>query len=98
MRHIVRLAAILLGVSFAVNAWAQGTARSLDIQPGARQVAMGAAGVAPADDPTRVTWWNPAGLGFVGRPAVQLAYSQLGPGPAHHVPYNFLNYIHPGQG
>ena len=70
MRVSNRLVALVLGLLIAVDASAQGTARSLDIQPGARQVAMGAAGVALADDPTGVAWWNPAVLGFVGRPAV----------------------------
>src|SRR5438093_3518497 len=94
----VRLAAVALGLLLAANAAAQGTARSLDIQPGARQVAMGAAGVALADDPTGVAWWNPAVLGFVGRPAVELTYSQLVPGLADDVTYNFMNYIQPVQG
>jgi long-subunit fatty acid transport protein len=98
MRFPIRLAALFLGLLFAGSAWAQGTARSLDIQPGARQVGMGAAGVALADDPTGVAWWNPAALGYVGRPALELTYSQLVPGLASDVTYNYLNYLHPVEG
>ena len=61
----------VLGAVLAGTAFAQGTGRSLDIQPGARQNGIGAAGVAIADDATGVTWWNPAGLGFVTRTAVE---------------------------
>lgn len=98
MRAVIRLSALLTGLLIAGTAWAQGTARSLDIQPGARQVAMGAAGVALADDPAGVAWWNPAALGFVGRPAVELTYSALVPGLANDVTYNYLNYLHPVEG
>jgi len=98
MRMSIRLAVLTLGLFVAGNAWAQGTARSLDIQPGARQVAMGAAGVALADDPAGVAWWNPSVLGFVGRPAVEMTYSALVPGLANDVTYNYLNYLHPVEG
>jgi hypothetical protein len=94
----IRLVALMLGLLVATSAWAQGTARTLDIQPGARQVGMGAAGVALADDPAGVAWWNPAVLGYVGRPAVELTYSSLVPGLANDVTYNYLNYLHPVQG
>lgn len=59
---------------------------------------MGAAGVALADDPAGVAWWNPAALGFVGRPAVELTYSALVPGLADDVTYNYLNYLQPVEG
>jgi len=98
MRLTIRLAFLLLGLFLTTSAGAQGTARSLDIQPGARQVGMGAAGVALADDPAGVAWWNPAVLGYVGRPAVELTYSSLVPGLANDVTYNYLNYLHPVQG
>ena len=87
-----------LGLSLASTAFAQGTGRSLDIQPGARQNGMGAVGVAIADDATGVTWWNPAGLGFVNRAAVDLTYAQLVPGLASDVNYNFLTYVRPTSG
>ncbi len=77
---------------------AQGTGRSLDIQPGARQNGMGAAGVAMPDDATGVTWWNPAGLGFSDRAAVDLTYAQLVPGLANDVTYNYLTYVQPTGG
>jgi hypothetical protein len=87
-----------LGLTLASTAFAQGTGRSLDIQPGARQNGMGATGVAIADDATGVTWWNPAGLGFVNRSAVDLTYAQLVPGLASDVNYNFLTYVRPTSG
>jgi hypothetical protein len=87
-----------LGLCLAATAFAQGTGRSLDIQPGARQNGMGAVGVAIADDATGVTWWNPAGLGFVNRSAVDLTYAQLVPGLASDVNYNYLTYVRPTSG
>jgi hypothetical protein len=54
--------------------------------------------VALADDPTGVAWWNPAALGFVGRPALEGTYSALVPGLADDVTYNYLNYLHPVEG
>lgn len=87
-----------LGLTLATTAFAQGTGRSLDIQPGARQNGMGATGVAIADDATGVTWWNPAGLGFVDRSAIELTYAQLVPGLASDVSYNYATYIHPVEG
>ena len=87
-----------VGLTLASAAFAQGTGRSLDIQPGARQNGMGATGVAIADDATGVTWWNPAGLGFVTRSAVDLTYAQLVPGLANDVNYNYLTYVKPTAG
>lgn len=78
-----------------MSAWAQGTGRSLDIQPGARQNGMGGVGVALPDDATGVTWWNPAGLGFVDRSAVELTYAQLVPGLATDVSYNYGTWVQP---
>src|SRR6266545_5273110 len=89
------LAAILL----AGSAFAQGgTGLELDIHPGARQNGMGASGVALADDATAVTWWNPAGLGFVNRSAIELTYAQLAPNFASDINYNYLSYVHPVEG
>jgi hypothetical protein len=83
MRSWIRLFAVALGLlTFAGSAFAQGTGRSLDIQPGARQNGMGAAGVALPEDATGATWWNPAGLGFLDRGSVDLTYAQLVPGLA----------------
>ena len=92
------LVLVVVGMALAANAFAQGTGRSLDIQPGARQNGMGAAGVALTDDATGVTWWNPAGLGFVDRSAIELTYAQLVPGLASDVSYNYATYIHPVEG
>jgi type IX secretion system protein PorV len=91
------LAAITLS-ALAANAFAQGTGRSLDIQPGARQNGMGAAGVALGDDATGATWWNPAALAFMQHPAVQLTYAQLVPGLASDVSYNYGTYVQPMEG
>ncbi len=87
-----------LGLTLASTAFAQGTGRSLDIQPGARQNGLGATGVAIADDATGVTWWNPAGLGFVNKSAVDLTYAQLVPGLATDVNYNYLTFVKPTAG
>ena len=87
-----------LGLALASTASAQGTGRSLDIQPGARQNGMGATGVAIADDATGVTWWNPAGLGFVTRSGVDLTYAQLVPGLASDVNYNYATFVKPMSG
>lgn len=98
MRLRIIYLAVLTSLAFAGVAGAQGTGRSLDIQPGARQNGLGAAGVALADDATGVTWWNPAGLGFVERSAVELTYAQLVPGLASDVNYNYLSYVRPLEG
>lgn len=99
MRFAIKtLAVLIFGLGLAAGAQAQGTGRSLDIQPGGRQNGMGAAGVALADDPTGATWWNPAALGFVGRTGVELTYAQLVPGLADDVNYNYLTFVHPLQG
>jgi len=98
MRFSIKALAVLLGICIAGSALAQGTGRSLDIQPGARQNGMGAAGVALDDDPTGATWWNPAALGFVGRAAVEVTYAQLVPGLANDVSYNYANYVQPLEG
>ena len=89
---------LALGLATAATAYAQGTGRSLDIQPGARQNGMGATGVAIADDATGVTWWNPAGLGFVTKSAIDLTYAQLVPGLATDVNYNYATFVHPTSG
>src|SRR5215831_14397371 len=98
MRLAFKTLAVLLLLGASSTAWAQGTGRSLDIQPGGRQNGMGAAGVALADDPTAATWWNPAALGFVGRTGVELTYAQLVPGLASDVNYNYLTFVHPLEG
>jgi hypothetical protein len=90
--------ALLAGLTVATSVFAQGTARSLDIQPGGRQNGMGAAGVALGDDPTGATWWNPAALGFIQRPAVQLTFAQLVPGLASDITYNYGAYVQPVEG
>jgi hypothetical protein len=97
MRLITTTLAVLMGMVLAAAAWAQGTGRSLDIQPGGRQNGMGAAGVAliDDDDATGSTWWNPAALGYVTHSAAHLTYAQLVPGLASDVNYSYLSYINP---
>lgn len=92
------LLTVLFVLGVAGTAFAQGTGRSLDIQPGGRQNGMGAAGVALDEDATGVTWWNPAGLGFVNKSAVEVTYAQLVPGLASDVSYNYATYVHPMSG
>jgi hypothetical protein len=91
---LATIAALLI----AAPAFAQGTGRSLDIQPGGMQNGMGAAGVALTGDATGMTWWNPAGLGFLKKPAVQLTYAALVPGLATDVRYNYGTYVQPVEG
>jgi hypothetical protein len=79
------LFSLVISLLMPLAAHAQGTGRSLDIQPGGRQNGMGAAGVAIPEDATGVSWWNPAGLGYVEKSAVELTYAQLVPG----------TYVHP---
>jgi long-subunit fatty acid transport protein len=89
---------LLLAMGLVGTAMAQGTGRSLDIQPGARQNGLGAAGVALSEDATGVTWWNPAALGFVNKSAVEVTYAQLVPGLATDVSYNYATFVKPVQG
>lgn len=99
MKRFATIAAPSLAVIlFASTAFAQGTGRSLDIQPGGRQNGFGAAGVALTDDATGSTWWNPAGLGFIQKADVNLTYAQLVPGLASDVSYNYLTYAQPIEG
>ncbi len=98
MRHIVTAFVLVAGLLLAATAFAQGTGRSLDIQPGGRENGMGGAGVALGDEPTGMTWWNPAALGFVKKPGLQLTSAKLVPGLADDVSYNQLGYVHPMEG
>jgi hypothetical protein len=80
----------LLGLALlARTGFAQSAAISLDIQPGARQNGLGAAGVALFGDPSDALWWNPAALGFAGRTSLQYTHATLLPEladlPYHHV-------------
>lgn len=98
MRFGTTVLTVFAALLFASSALAQGTGRSLDIQPGGRQNGMGAAGVALLGDATGATWWNPAALGFSERAAVELTYAQLVPGLADDVSYNFGTYVQPIEG
>jgi hypothetical protein len=98
MRFNAIALALIAGILIAGSAFAQGTGRSLDIQPGARENGLGGAGVALADDATGMTWWNPAGLGFAKRGGVQMTNAKLVPGLADDVAYNHLAYVQPMEG
>ena len=96
--RVTSILVVFAALLMAGTAMAQGTGRSLDIQPGARQNGMGAAGVALGDDATGATWLNPAALGFAQKPEIQLTYAQLVPGLAPDVSYNYGTYVQPIEG
>jgi hypothetical protein len=98
MRLNASALALIALVLLAGESFAQGTGRSLDIQPGARENGLGGAGVALAEDATGMTWWNPAGLGFAKRGGVQMTNAKLVPGLADDVSYNHLAYAQPMAG
>ena len=87
--HARTVAGPLILALWAASASAQGTGRSLDIQPGARQNGMGAAGVALASDPSDAMWWNPAALGFADRISGQFTHVRLLPGRSDNVNYYY---------
>jgi hypothetical protein len=80
--------AIVLGCVLATAVAAQGTARSLDIPPGARENALGRAGVALIGDPSDALWWNPAALGFAEWYSAQYTRARLG--PSSDLPYKHV--------
>jgi hypothetical protein len=84
------IACAVMIVALSGTAWAQGTGRSLDIQPGARENGLGAAGVALPGDPCAALWWNPAALGFAGWYSAQWTSSNLMPGFLDDVSYHHV--------
>ena len=98
MRLNATALALIAGLLLAGPVFAQGTGRSLDIQPGARENGMGAAGVALAESPSGMTWWNPAGLGFLKKPAGDVTGAQLVPGLATDVYHMHLAGVFPIEG
>lgn len=83
-------AAIVFGCVLADAVAAQGTARSLDIPPGARENALGHAGVAVVGDPSDALWWNPAALGFAEWYSAQHTRARLARGLASDVQYRHV--------
>lgn len=90
MRTTVTAFIVLAGVCCAQASFAQGTARSLDIQPGARENAMGAGGVALETEPAEAMWWNPAALAFANGYDAQYTRAKLVPGLADNVIYQHV--------
>ncbi len=90
MRAIVGVAVLLVGIAWAASSFAQGTGRSLDIQPGARQNGMGETGVALESDPADALWWNPAALGFAEWQGVNYTRAKLLPGLADDIVYQHV--------
>jgi len=98
MRVAIVIGATALGLSLAGTARAQGTGRSLDIQPGARENGLGAAGVALPGDPCDAVWWNPAALGFAEWYSGQWTSAKLVPGLADDVRYKHFGVAVPIKG
>src|SRR6187431_2044263 len=85
---------LFLGLSLAArqaNAQSEAGAASLQIEPSARANGMGKAQVGIVDDAT-ASWWNPAALAFMDDRQVTLMHSQLVPGLADDVFYEFFGY------
>jgi len=101
IRFAVALAVALTLLLPASAARAQSTAgaQSLLITPGARADAMGRAYAAIANDAT-ATWWNPAALAYIEQKNLSFMHTQLVPGLANDVYYEFLGYAQnvPGWG
>jgi hypothetical protein len=87
----------LLLMASSASAQGESGAGSLIIPPGARANAMGQSYVAIADDATAM-WWNPAGLGFIDRAAVDLMHSQLVPDLASDVFFEYFGGVYRIQG
>src|ERR1044071_8329972 len=66
-----------LGHRHAGEVWAQSSDGSLDGLPGARENALGGAGVALIGDPSDAVWWNPAALGFARKASAQVTQANL---------------------
>jgi hypothetical protein len=86
--------AVVGGALFTAGvAQAQSTAgaASLQIEPSARANGMGKAHVAIVDDAV-ASWWNPAALAFITERQATLMHSQLVPGLADDVFYEFIGF------
>lgn len=81
---------ILLSNAFASS---EAGAIWLLINPGARACGMGEAGVAVADN-ADATYYNPAGLGFLGGRELSLMHVQWLPNLADDLYYDFIAYRH----
>jgi long-subunit fatty acid transport protein len=101
VRKACLAAALALGSLLAAHpeASAQTTsaAASLNITPGARADAMGRAHIALCNDAT-ASWWNPAALADVNQRIFSLMHTQLVPGLADDVYYEYLGYTQHVEG
>ncbi len=101
VRNACLAATLVLGTLAAASSqsFAQATsaAASLNITPGARADAMGRANVALANDAT-ANWWNPAALADVDQRIFSLMHTQLVPGLADDVYYEYLGYTQHVEG
>ena len=101
VRKACLTAALLAGIliAFTGQSFAQATsaAASLNITPGARADAMGRANVALTNDAT-ANWWNPAALADVDQRIFSLMHTQLVPGLADDVYYEYLGYTQHVEG
>lgn len=101
MRTAMAVTLVLAGIAWGTPSFAQGAGRSLDIQPGARQNGMGAAGVALESDPADAMWWNPAALGFAEWPSANYTRARLLPGLADDLIHQHVagaTRVRPGLG
>jgi hypothetical protein len=96
---VLALAILFLVPASEVRAQSTAGAQSLLITPGARADAMGRAYSAIASDATG-TWWNPAALAYIGGKNLSFMHTQLVPGLADDVYYEFFGYAQdiPGWG
>ena len=93
IRSFYMLAIVLVMLLLTGEARAQGTAGaySLQIPPGARAEGMGRSFTAIADD-AFAPWWNPGGLAFLDGKHASLMHTQLVPGLADDVYFEYLSY------
>lgn len=88
---VLALVGFLALAAGAAHAQSEAGAASLQIEPNARANGMGKAHVAVVEDAT-AGWWNPAALAFMSDRQATFMHSQLVPGLADDVFYEFLGF------
>ncbi len=91
LRALAAALVVLVWAAGAANAQSEAGAASLQIEPSARANGMGKAYAAVTDDAT-MSWWNPASLAFESERQATLMHSQLVPGLADDVFYEFFGF------